>query len=149
MKKEQKKELKAERLEVGDKLFYYDVKTLFDVEEVISINKAEKTVTLTNNAVISRYPNLDDTFSKINIRTEGKRSLKTKATIDSSPVIKRLTPELAKLGEALLSKKKIANHLFSIHNYLQKIDNVAWDKMDIETQEKLIKLAKALEEGMK
>ena len=38
------------RLEVGEKIFYFDGQTQWDIETVESVNKAEKSAVLSNNA---------------------------------------------------------------------------------------------------
>ena len=95
------------RLEVGEKIFYFDGQTQWDIETVESVNKSEKSAVLSNNAHISRYPRPDGTFEKLN---------PTKSYFPNRPelIIRRATDDIIKLRTAIMSYRKIKNFIFNI-----------------------------------
>lgn len=130
------------RLEVGEKIFYFDGQTQWDIETVESVNKAEKSAVLSNNAHISRYPNPDGTFEKLN---------PTKSYFPNRPglVIRRATDDIIKLRTAIMSYKKIKGFIFNIEQGLMKTTNLTeWQKWSEHKQDQLISLAGHLAKGM-
>ena len=129
------------RLEVGEKIFYFDGQTQWDIETVESVNKAEKYAVLSNNARISRYPNPDGTFTKLN----------QNGSFNSNKysVIKRATPDMIKLRTAILSHKKIHGYMYLINNTLLKTTDINnWMKWSETRQDKLISIAGHLAKGI-
>ena len=130
------------RLEVGEKIFYYDGQTGWDIETVESINKPEKSAILSNNAHISRYPNHDGTFEKLN---------PTKSYYPDRPeaVIMRATDDLIKLRTSIMSYKKIKGFIFNINQGLMKTTNIQeWRRWSKHKQDQLISLAGHLAKGI-
>lgn len=130
------------RLEVGEKVFYYDGFTQWDIETVESVNKAEKYAVLSNNAHISRYPNPDGTFTKLN---------PTKGSFNSKPelLIKRATEDMIKLRTAILSLRKIKGYIYLIdHVVLKNTSLNNWKRWSESKQDKLISLAGHLAKGI-
>lgn len=122
------------RLEVGDKVFYYDGYTSWDIEEVEKVNKSDKTAVLSNNATISRYPNPNGTFTKVN-------ATNSYVVNRSELMIMRLTPELEKMRTAIMCKKQLSNYLFHINqNILGRADIKNWKNWTPVIQDTLINL---------
>lgn len=129
------------RLEVGEKIFYFDGFNQWDIETVESVNKAEKYVVLSNNAHISRYPNTDGTFTKLN----------QNGSFNSNKyqVIKRATPDMIKIRTAILSFKKIHGYMYLINNTLLKTTDINnWNRWSESRQDKLISIAGHLAKGI-
>ena len=130
------------RLEVGEKIFYFDGQTQWDIETVESINKSEKSAVLSNNAHISRYPRPDGTFEKLN---------PTKSYFPNRPelIIRRATDDIIKLRTAIMSYRKIKNFIFNIEQGLMKNTHLTeWKKWSEHKQDQLISLAGHLAKGM-
>lgn len=130
------------RLEVGEKIFYFDGQTQWDIETVESVNKSEKSAVLSNNAHISRYPRPDGTFEKLN---------PTKSYFPNRPelIIRRATDDIIKLRTAIMSYRKIKNFIFNIEQGLMKNTNLTeWKKWSEHKQDQLISLAGHLAKGM-
>lgn len=126
------------RLEVGDKIFYHDGKTQWDIETVESINKAEKSVTLSNNVIISRQPKSDGTFEKLNGVTPNK-----------DVQIRLATPELLKRRKAVLSRRLIQGYIINLQNGLLKNTELkSWERWSNSTQDKLISMAGRMAKGL-
>ena len=131
-----------DRLEVGEKIFYFDGQTQWDIETVESVNKAEKSAVLSNNAHISRYPRPDGTFEKLN---------PTKSYFPNRPelIIRRATDDIIKLRTAIMSYRKIKNFIFNIEQGLMKNTHLTeWKKWSEHKQDQLISLAAHLAKGM-
>ena len=131
------------RLEVGEKIFYFDGQTQWDIETVESVNKSEKSAVLSNNAHISRYPRPDGTFEKLN---------PTKSYFPNRPelIIRRATDDIIKLRTAIMSYRKIKNFIFNIEQGLMKNTHLTeWKKWSEHKQDQLISLAGHLAKGMK
>lgn len=130
------------RLEVGEKIFYFDGQTQWDIETVESVNKSEKSAVLSNNAHISRYPRPDGTFEKLN---------PTKSYFPNRPelIIRRATDDIIKLRTAIMSYRKIKNFIFNIEQGLMKNTHLTeWKKWSEHKQDQLISLAGHLAKGM-
>ena len=130
------------RLEVGEKIFYFDGFNQWDIETVESVNKAEKYVVLSNNAHISRYPRPDGTFEKLN---------PTKSYFPNRPelIIRRATDDIIKLRTAIMSYRKIKNFIFNIEQGLMKNTHLTeWKKWSEHKQDQLISIAGHLAKGM-
>ena len=130
------------RLEVGEKIFYFDGQTQWDIETVESVNKAEKYAVLSNNAHINRYPRPDGTFEKLN---------PTKSYFPNRPelIIRRATDDIIKLRTAIMSYRKIKNFIFNIEQGLMKNTHLTeWKKWSEHKQDQLISLAGHLAKGM-
>ena len=130
------------RLEVGEKIFYFDGQTQWDIETVESVNKSEKSAVLSNNAHISRYPRPDGTFEKLN---------PTKSYFPNRPelIIRRATDDIIKLRTAIMSYRKIKNFIFNIEQGLMKNTHITeWKKWSEHKQDQLISLAGHLAKGM-
>ena len=130
------------RLEVGEKIFYFDGQTQWDIETVESVNKSEKSAVLSNNAHISRYPRPDGTFEKLN---------PTKSYFPNRPelIIRRATDDIIKLRTAIMSYRKIKNFIFNIEQGLMKNTHLTeWKKWSEHKQDQLISLAAHLAKGM-
>lgn len=130
------------RLEVGEKIFYFDGQTQWDIETVESVNKSEKSAVLSNNAHISRYPNPDGTFEKLN---------PTKSYIPNRQglIIRRATEDIIKLRTAIMSYKKLKGFIFNIDQGLMKTTHLTeWQKWSEHKQDQLISLAGHLAKGI-
>lgn len=130
------------RLEVGEKIFYFDGQTQWDIETVESVNKAEKSAVLSNNAHISRYPNPDGTFEKLN---------PTKSYLPNRQglIIRRATEDIIKLRTSILAYKKIKGFIFNIEQGLMKNTSLnKWQKWSEHRQNQLISLAGHLAKGI-
>lgn len=130
------------RLEVGEKIFYFDGQTQWDIETVESVNKAEKSAVLSNNANISRYPRPDGTFEKLN---------PTKSYFPNRPelIIRRATDDIIKLRTAIMAYKKIKSFIFNIEQGLMKTTNInEWQRWSEHKQDQLISLAGHLAKGI-
>ncbi len=130
------------RLEVGEKIFYFDAQTQWDIETVESVNKAEKSAVLSNNAHISRYPNPDGTFKKLN---------PTKSCFPNSPglIIRRATEDIIKLRTSIMAYKKIKVFISNIERKLINNTNINdWQRWSEHKQEQLISLAGHLAKGI-
>lgn len=130
------------RLEVGEKILYFDGQTQWDIETVESVNKAEKSAVLSNNAHISRYPNPDGTFEKLN---------PTKSYFPNRPglVIRRATDDIIKLRTAIMSYKKLKSFISNIEQGLMKTTPITeWQRWSGHKQDQLISLAGHLAKGM-
>ena len=130
------------RLEVGDKIFYFDGQTQWDIETVESVNKAEKSAVLSNNAHISRYPRQDGTFEKLN---------PTKSYFPNRPelIVRRATDDIIKLRTAIMAYKKIKGFIFNIEQGLMKTTNITeWQRWSEHKQDQLISLAGHLAKGV-
>lgn len=130
------------RLEVGEKIFYFDGQTQWDIETVESVNKAEKSAVLSNNAHISRYPNPDGTFEKLN---------PTKSYFPNRPglIIRRATEDIIKLRTSIMAYKKIKGFIFNIEQGLMKTTHINdWQRWSEHKQEQLISLAGHLAKGV-
>ena len=130
------------RLEVGEKIFYFDGQTQWDIETVESVNKSEKSAVLSNNAHISRYPRPDGTFEKLN---------PTKSYFPNRPelIIRRATDDIIKLRTAIMSYRKIKSFIFNIEQGLLKNTHLTeWKKWSEHKQDQLISLAGHLAKGM-
>ena len=130
------------RLEVGEKIFYFDGQTQWDIETVESVNKSEKSAVLSNNDHISRYPRPDGTFEKLN---------PTKSYFPNRPelIIRRATDDIIKLRTAIMSYRKIKNFIFNIEQGLMKNTHLTeWKKWSEHKQDQLISLAGHLAKGM-
>lgn len=130
------------RLEVGEKIFYFDGQTQWDIETVESVNKAEKSAVLSNNAHISRYPRQDGTFEKLN---------PTKSYFPNSQelIIRRATDDIIKLRTAIMAYKKIKGFIFNIEQGLMKTTNITeWQRWSEHKQDQLISLAGHLAKGV-
>lgn len=130
------------RLEVGEKIFYFDGQTQWDIETVESVNKSEKSAVLSNNAHISRYPRPDGTFEKLN---------PTKSYFPNRPelIIRRATDDIIKLRTAIMSYRKIKSFIFNIEQGLMKNTHLTeWKKWSEHKQDQLISLAGHLAKGM-
>ena len=130
------------RLEVGEKIFYFDGQTQWDIETVESVNKSEKSAVLSNNAHIRRYPRPDGTFEKLN---------PTKSYFPNRPelIIRRATDDIIKLRTAIMSYRKIKNFIFNIEQGLMKNTHLTeWKKWSEHKQDQLISLAGHLAKGM-
>ena len=108
------KETLNNRLEVGEKIFYYDGYTQWAIETVESINKADKSALLSNNAYISRYPNPDGTFDKLNPNG---------GYVPKQPnlLIKKATPDMIRVRTAVLSLQKIKAYIYHFARELEKM----------------------------
>lgn len=134
------------RLEVGEKIFYFDGQTQWDIETVESVNKAEKSAVLSNNAHISRYPRPDGTFEKIN-------SMKGYLPNRPGLIIRRATDDIIKLRTAIMSYQKIKGFIFNIEQGLMRTTHInEWQRWSEHKQDQLISLtghlAKGIEEAM-
>ena len=130
------------RLEVGEKIFYFDGQTQWDIETVESVNKAEKSAVLSNNAHISRYPRPDGTFEKFN---------PTKSYFPNRPelIIRRATDDIIKLRTAIMAYKKIKSFIFNIEQGLMKTTHITeWQRWSEHKQDQLISLAGHLAKGV-
>lgn len=130
------------RLEVGDKIFYFDGQTQWDIETVESVNKAEKSAVLSNNAHISRYPRPDGTFEKLN---------PTKSYFPNRQelIIRRATDDIIKLRTAIMAYKKIKSFIFNIEQGLMKTTNITeWQRWSEHKQDQLISIAGHLAKGV-
>ena len=130
------------RLEVGEKIFYFDGQTQWDIETVESVNKAEKSAVLSNNAHISRYPNPDGTFEKLN---------PAKSYLPNRPglIIRRATEDIIKLRTSIMAYKKIKSFIFNIEQGLMKTTPLnKWQKWSEHRQNQLISLAGHLAKGI-
>lgn len=130
------------RLEVGEKIFYFDGQTQWDIETVESVNKAEKSAVLSNNAHIGRYPRPDGTFEKLN---------PNRSYSHNSPglIIRRATDDIIKLRTAIMAYKKIKCFMFNIEQSLMKTTNInEWQRWSEHKQDQLISLAGHLAKGM-
>lgn len=130
------------RLEVGEKIFYFDGQTQWDIETVESVNKSEKSAVLSNNAHISRYPRPDGTFEKLN---------PTKSYFPNRQefVIRRATEDIIKLRTAVMSYKKIKGFIFNIEQGLMKTTHITeWQRWSEHKQDQLISLAGHLAKGV-
>lgn len=130
------------RLEVGEKIFYFDGQTQWDIETVESVNKAEKSAVLSNNAHISRYPNPDGTFEKLN---------PNKSYLPNRPglIIRRATEDIIKLRTSIMAYKKIKSFIFNIEQGLMKTTPLnKWQKWSEHRQNQLISLAGYLAKGI-
>lgn len=144
MKKEKSEPSIKDRLQVGDKIFYHDGYTSFDIEEVVSINKPEKYAVLSNNAHISRYPNHDGTFNRLN-------PTGANLPVREGMLITKATPELMHRRDAVIAKKRIHNYLYNIEqDLLKRAELRPWNTWSESLQNELIvvcgHLAKAIEE---
>ena len=131
-----------DRLEVGEKIFYFDGQTQWDIETVESVNKAEKSAVLSNNAHISRYPNPDGTFEKLN---------PTKSYFPNRPelIIRRATEDIVKLRTSIISYKKIKEYIYNIEQGLMKTTDLnEWQRWSKHKQERLIIIAGHLAKGI-
>lgn len=130
------------RLEVGDKIFYFDGQLQWDIETVESVNKAEKSAVLSNNAHISRYPRPDGTFKKLNPTNS---YFPNRQEI----IIRRATDDIIKLRTAIMAYKKIKSFIFNIEQGLMKTTNITeWQRWSEHKQEQLICLAGHLAKGI-
>lgn len=130
------------RLEVGDKIFYFDGQLQWDIETVESVNKAEKSAVLSNNAHISRYPRPDGTFKKLNPTNS---YFPNRQEI----IIRRATDDIIKLRTAIMAYKKIKNFIFNIEQGLMKTTHINdWQRWSKHKQEQIISLAGHLAKGM-
>lgn len=130
------------RLEVGEKIFYFDGQTQWDIETVESVNKAEKSAVLSNNAHISRYPRPDGTFEKLN---------PTKSYFPNRPelIIRRATDDIIKLRTAIMAYKKIKSFIFNIEQGLMKTTKITeWQRWSEHKQDQLISIAGHLAKGV-
>lgn len=136
------KETLNNRLEVGEKIFYYDGYTQWAIETVESINKAEKSALLSNNAHISRYPNQNGTFDKLNPNG---------GYVPNQPnlLIKRATPDMIKVRTAILSLQKIKAYIYQLNQGILKTTaQDDWRKWSEAKQNRLICLAGHLAKGI-
>ena len=130
------------RLEVGEKIFYFDGQTQWDIETVESVNKAEKSAVLSNNAHISRYPRPDGTFEKIN-------SMKGYLPNRPGLIIRRATDDIIKLRTAIMSYQKIKGFIFNIEQGLMRTTHInEWQRWSEHKQDQLISLAGHLAKGI-
>lgn len=130
------------RLEVGEKIFYYDGYTQFAIETVESINKADKSALLSNNAYISRYPNPDGTFNRLN-PNDGH------LPHQSDLLIKRATPDMIKIRTAVLSLQKIKAYIYQLNQGILKTTNPQnWRRWSETKQDRLICLAGHIAKGI-
>ena len=130
------------RLEVGEKIFYFDGQTQWDIETVESVNKSEKSAVLSNNAHISRYPRPDGTFEKLN-------SMKGYLPNRPGLIIRRATDDIIKLRTAIMSYQKIKGFIFNIEQGLMKTTHInEWQRWSEHKQDQLISLAGHLAKGI-
>lgn len=130
------------RLEIGEKIFYFDGQTQWDIETVESVNKAEKSAVLSNNAHISRYPRPDGTFEKIN-------SMKGYLPNRPGLIIRRATDDIIKLRTAIMSYQKIKGFIFNIEQGLMRTTHInEWQRWSEHKQDQLISLAGHLAKGI-
>lgn len=130
------------RLEVGEKIFYFDGQTQWDIETVESVNKAEKSAVLSNNAHISRYPRPDGTFEKLN-------SMKGYLPNRPGLIIRRATDDIIKLRTAIMSYQKIKGFIFNIEQGLMRTTHInEWQRWSEHKQDQLISLAGHLAKGI-
>ena len=130
------------RLEVGEKIFYFDGQTQWDIETVESVNKSEKSAVLSNNAHISRYPRPDGTFEKIN-------SMKGYLPNRPGLIIRRATDDIIKLRTAIMSYQKIKGFIFNIEQGLMRTTHInEWQRWSEHKQDQLISLAGHLAKGI-
>lgn len=131
-----------DRLEVGEKIFYFDGQTQWDIETVESVNKAEKSAILSNNAHISRYPKPDGTFEKLN---------PTKSYFPNRPglIIRRATEDIIKLRTAIMAYKRIKGYIYNLEQGLMKTTSLNdWQRWSEHKQEQLIIMAGHLAKGI-
>lgn len=130
------------RLEVGEKIFYFDGQTQWDIETVESVNKSEKSAVLSNNAHISRYPRPDGTFEKLN-------SMKGYLPNRPGLIIRRATDDIIKLRTAIMAYQKIKSFIFNIEQGLMRTTHInEWQRWSEHKQDQLISLAGHLAKGI-
>lgn len=130
------------RLEVGEKIFYFDGQTQWDIETVESVNKSEKSAVLSNNAHISRYPRPDGTFEKLN-------SMKGYLPNRPGLIIRRATDDIIKLRTAIMAYQKIKGFIFNIEQGLMRTTHInEWQRWSEHKQDQLISLAGHLAKGI-
>lgn len=130
------------RLEVGEKIFYFDGQTQWDIETVESVNKAEKSAVLSNNAHISRYPRPDGTFEKLN-------SMKGYLPNRPGLIIRRATDDIIKLRTSIMAYQKIKGFIFNIEQGLMRTTHInEWQRWSEHKQDQLISLAGHLAKGI-
>lgn len=130
------------KLREGDKVFYFDGYTYFNIEEVIEIRKPEKQAVLSNQAIITRYSDSDGEFT---IQGFNHHLIPT----GSRPCVKAATKELEKLVLAVKAKKRIMNYIFRLeHDILKKSDLKIWDRWTEHIQDSLINIAGKLASAM-
>lgn len=130
------------RLEVGEKIFYFDGQTQWGIETVESVNKAAKSAVLSNNAHISRYPRPDGTFEKLN-------SMNGYLPNRPGLIIRRATDDIIKLRTAIMSYQKIKGFIFNIEQGLMRTTHInEWQRWSEHKQDQLISLAGHLAKGI-
>jgi len=129
-----RKEKAKTKIKEGEKIFYYDGDTSFSIEEVVTVDKKQKLAVLSNNAKIVRFENSEGNFK---ILTPHK----------DRALARRCTEELEFTKEAIMAKRRIKNCLFRLdRDLLQRTNPMNWKEWTEEQKNKLINLAKALEE---
>lgn len=123
-----------ERLELDEELLCFNGNTILEKAKVTSVDKKAKTATLSNQVVISRYPDSNGCFLK-----QGKNS--------NLYIVKRWDDEAKIRYKSYMSRSKVSASLQKVIKLL----NDTWNPMasSIEDNEILIKLETRLSKTFK
>lgn len=122
------------RLEVGDELFCFDGITLMEKVSVISVDKKEKTATLSNQVVCKRYPNYMGQFPTVG---------HTKCPF----TITNMDEGKEKIIKAKIAKQKVIRYMSIIQSkVLERLSNIL--KAKEEDLDLIIELEKAINKSL-
>ena len=98
-----------QRLEIGNEVIYYDGNTLMEMTTVISVDKKEKSATLANNVKVSRYPNKEQYYPRMDAKRNSEYRTWTK--------------DFAKdIFEAYNAKNRLIRLIPDLYKYIQRSD---------------------------
>lgn len=118
------------RLEIGDEVIYFDCKTIMELTSVVSIDRKNKTATLKNNVLVSRHPNNEQFYPRIDKKVSRvwKKDSITMDIYNSFQLKKKLYPEIAKLKLAVMDldymNPEEAKAIIKIYQKINKLNNL-------------------------
>lgn len=119
------------RLKVGDELFCYNGRDLHERVTVIEVDKKAKTARLSNQVVISRYPNTKSGLFKVMSSTQYQY------------IICRFDNDVAKKYKLIVARKRLSNHISTIQiGLLNRTNDI--DKSSPEDLELILELESKL-----
>lgn len=133
MKKENK-HIVDNRLKVGDELFCYNGRDLHERVKVTEVDKKAKTAKLSNQVIISRYPNTKSGLFKVMSRTQYQY------------IVCRFDNNVTKKYQLIVARKRLSNYISAIQigllNRTQDIDMSTPEDLELvlELEDKLTQI---------